>query len=175
MNPWQRLGLLVVGMVVGTGSVQAQTTLRYKFKDDDKFGYVLDQKMTMSTNVMGKDIEIKINQSMDMSWQILKVRAGGSADVKISFTGVKMAMDGPMGKIEVDSKNPKPLDDQMGRVLGQVVNTIAEMEMTFTMDSLGEIKDIKGAVRVPKGQTMDEMTLYNWDWPIEGVSGLKMT
>jgi len=40
---------------------------------------------------------------------------------------------------------------------------------------VGEIKDIKGKVRVAKGQTMDDMTLYNWDWPIEGVSGLKMS
>jgi basic membrane protein A and related proteins len=40
---------------------------------------------------------------------------------------------------------------------------------------VGEIKDIKGTVRVPKGQKMDDMALYNWDWPIEGVSGLKMT
>jgi basic membrane lipoprotein Med (substrate-binding protein (PBP1-ABC) superfamily) len=40
---------------------------------------------------------------------------------------------------------------------------------------VGEIKDIKGTVRVPKGQQMDDMALYNWDWPIEGVSGLKMT
>jgi basic membrane lipoprotein Med (substrate-binding protein (PBP1-ABC) superfamily) len=39
----------------------------------------------------------------------------------------------------------------------------------------GEIKDIKGTVRVAKGQTMDDMSLYNWSWPIEGVSGLKMT
>jgi len=39
---------------------------------------------------------------------------------------------------------------------------------------VGEIKDIKGTVRVAKGQKMDDMALYNWDWPIEGVSGLKM-
>jgi basic membrane protein A and related proteins len=40
---------------------------------------------------------------------------------------------------------------------------------------VGEIKDITGKVRVAKGQTMDDMTLYNWNWPMEGVSGLKMT
>jgi basic membrane lipoprotein Med (substrate-binding protein (PBP1-ABC) superfamily) len=36
----------------------------------------------------------------------------------------------------------------------------------------GEIKDAKGAVRVAAGQTMTEEELYNWDWSIEGVSGL---
>ncbi len=38
---------------------------------------------------------------------------------------------------------------------------------------VGEIKDIDGKVRVPKGTTMADMTLYNWDWPVEGVLGLK--
>lgn len=37
---------------------------------------------------------------------------------------------------------------------------------------VGEVKDNKGAVRVPSGKTMSEMDLYNWDWSIEGVAGL---
>ncbi len=37
----------------------------------------------------------------------------------------------------------------------------------------GEIKDASGKVRVAKGETMTDMALYGWDWPIEGVSGLR--
>lgn len=37
---------------------------------------------------------------------------------------------------------------------------------------VGEMKDAGGAVRVKAGETMDETTLYNWDWSIEGVSGI---
>jgi basic membrane protein A and related proteins len=37
----------------------------------------------------------------------------------------------------------------------------------------GEIKDTSGKVRFAKGQKLDDATLYNWDWAIEGVSGLK--
>ena len=36
----------------------------------------------------------------------------------------------------------------------------------------GEIKDAKGKVRVPAGKTMTEEELYNWNWSIEGVTGL---
>ncbi|MFN6978824.1 MAG: BMP family ABC transporter substrate-binding protein, partial [Gemmobacter sp.] len=36
----------------------------------------------------------------------------------------------------------------------------------------GEIKDVKGNIRVPAGHTMTEMELYEWNWSIEGVSGL---
>lgn len=40
---------------------------------------------------------------------------------------------------------------------------------------VGEIKDANGKVRVPKGTTMTDMQLYDWDWPMEGVSGLKVS
>ena len=36
----------------------------------------------------------------------------------------------------------------------------------------GELKDSKGAVRVKAGETMTEDQLYNWDWSVDGVSGL---
>jgi basic membrane lipoprotein Med (substrate-binding protein (PBP1-ABC) superfamily) len=38
---------------------------------------------------------------------------------------------------------------------------------------VGEIKDTDGKVRVKAGETMGLMELYNWSWPIEGVTGLK--
>ena len=38
---------------------------------------------------------------------------------------------------------------------------------------VGEIKDADGRVRVPAGKTMTDLELYGWNWPIEGVSGLR--
>ena len=38
---------------------------------------------------------------------------------------------------------------------------------------VGEIKDADGRVRVPAGTTMTDLELYGWNWPIEGVSGLR--
>ena len=37
---------------------------------------------------------------------------------------------------------------------------------------VGPIKDSTGTVRVAEGESMDEMDLYNWDWSVEGVSGV---
>jgi hypothetical protein len=36
----------------------------------------------------------------------------------------------------------------------------------------GEIRDNKGAVKVAAGHTMSETEIYNWNWPIDGISGL---
>jgi len=38
---------------------------------------------------------------------------------------------------------------------------------------VGELKDTTGKIRVVKGQTMDDMSLYDWDWAIEGITGIK--
>ncbi len=53
-------------------------------------------------------------------------------------------------------------------------DAVREKMLTGYTPFVGEIKDVKGAVRVAKGQTMTDMALYNWDWPVAGVSGLKM-
>ncbi len=37
----------------------------------------------------------------------------------------------------------------------------------------GEIRDAAGAVRVRRGESMDEAARYAWNWPVAGVSGLK--
>lgn len=37
---------------------------------------------------------------------------------------------------------------------------------------VGELRDSEGNVRVAAGEVMDEITLYHWDWSIEGVSGI---
>jgi hypothetical protein len=37
---------------------------------------------------------------------------------------------------------------------------------------VGEIRDSQGKVRVAAGKTMSDLDLYNWDWSIEGVTGL---
>lgn len=36
----------------------------------------------------------------------------------------------------------------------------------------GEMKDGSGNVKLKAGETLDDAALYNWDWSIEGVSGL---
>jgi basic membrane protein A len=37
---------------------------------------------------------------------------------------------------------------------------------------VGELKDSTGKVRVAAGQKMTDIDLYNWDWSVEGVTGL---
>jgi len=143
MKSWQKSGLLLLGMIISGSTVEAQTTLRFQFKEGDKFGYALEQKMKMSTAIGGKDIENQMDMNMNMSWQVLKANEDGSSQIKMAFTGVKMIADGPLGKVEVDSKNLKEQTDLIGKTLVPVVKALAGMEVTFTMDPTGDMKDIK--------------------------------
>jgi hypothetical protein len=104
----RRIALALLGLAAWslTAAVaSAQTTLRYKFKEGDSLKYVLEQKMTMNMNVMGNDIEIKMNQNSDMTWSIGSVDDKGNAKITIKFGRQKMSMDAPMGKIDVDTDN----------------------------------------------------------------------
>lgn len=66
--------------------------------------------------------------------------------------------------------------DAWGRTVPEAVAKQADAVRTKILAGynpfVGEIKDSKGAVRVPAGKTMSELELYHWDWSIEGVSGL---
>jgi hypothetical protein len=151
MKTWQTLAFVVAGMAIGSSPLHAQTTLRFKFKEGDKFAYALEQRMKISSSQMGKDVTVNMNQDMKMSWQVLKVDDQGRGKIKVAITEMKMSMDGPMGQLEVDSKNPKELNDPVGKVLNQVVTAISGMEMTFTADPTGDIKEVK----IPEKVTND--------------------
>jgi len=135
--------LALLAALVVAGSAPAQTTLRYKFKEGEKLDYVMDQDQKMTMSVGGQDIEMKVNMTMDMQWETKKVDADGNAQVRVSFTRAKMSMTGPMGKVEVDSKDTNEPDDPAGQIFAQVVKAIGAMDMSFTMDARGEMKDLK--------------------------------
>ncbi len=136
------LAVLLTGLAVA-GAAQAQTTLRYKYRAGEKLEYVIDQDQKMSMSVGGQDIEMKVTMVIDIDWLTESVDEQGNAKVKVKVGRVKMNLDGPTGKVEADSKEPKEADDPLGQIFGQVVKAIGGMEMTFTVDPLGEVKDSK--------------------------------
>jgi hypothetical protein len=140
---WKLLAALLASVILA-GAAQAQTTLRYKYKEGDKLEYVIDQDQKMAMSVLGQDINMTVSVVMEATYQTLKVDDKGNAKVKVTFNRVKMAMKGgPMGNIEIDSADKNEPDDPVGQILGPAVKAIAGMEMTYTVDPLGEIKDAK--------------------------------
>ena len=145
---WKLLAVALAGLTLA-GTAQAQATLRYKYKAGDRHEYVIDQDQKMTMSVNGMDIDIKVAMVIDMTWETVKVD-GSNAQVKITVGRVKMNMDGPTGKVEVDSKDKEDSDDPIAKLIGPMIKSLAGMEMTFTADGTGEMKDVKVSERTIK-------------------------
>jgi hypothetical protein len=129
--------------LLAVSAADAQTTLRYQFKDGDKLPYVMEQKMKMSMNIMGMDIETKMDMKMEMSLNVLELGKDGAAKLQFKMTAAKMAMEGMAGNFTVDSKDKDVPENEVAKVLSQVVKALGAMEMTGTMLPTGEMKDVK--------------------------------
>jgi len=133
----------LAGWSLSAAAASAQTTLRYKFKEGETLKYALEQKMKMTMNVAGNNIDMNMNQTSDLSWNIQSVDGKGSAKIAIKFGRNKMSMDSPMGKIEVDSDNVQEPDDPIGQALYKVIKGLSGLEISGTMSPTGELSDIK--------------------------------
>lgn len=110
-------------------AANAQITLRYQFKEGDKTPYVLEQKMKMTTSIMGLDVETKINVSLEMNLTVVEVAKDGAAKVQVKAGNAKVTMEG----LPIETKDLE----------GQMVKALQAMEMTATMLPTGEMKDVK--------------------------------
>jgi hypothetical protein len=135
------LGLLLATLAA---PAQAQTTLRYKFKDGDQLNYEMVQKMAMKMNVQGMEVAMDMNQTITMSWNVLTVDKDGNAKMNQKIERVRFTMEGgPIGKVEYDSKEGKAPEGPIGQVLAPIFGALAGSEIALTMDPMGHMKDIK--------------------------------
>jgi hypothetical protein len=135
---------------LAASSASAQTTLRYKFKEGETLNYVMDQKMKITMNVMGKNIDSNMTQGADMAWKIESVDKDGNATINISFGRMKMSMEMPMGKVEVDSDDANPPDEGLGKTFHDIVKAMSGMTITGKMSPRGEISDVQVPEKVAK-------------------------
>ncbi|MGA2915402.1 MAG: DUF6263 family protein [Sedimentisphaerales bacterium] len=111
-----------------------------------------EMKMTQIQNItqtmMGQEQEVNQVQEMIMGWKTLSVDANGNMDIEITYKSMKTTMDGPMGRMEFDSANPKPVDpnrpDQqmMTNMISAIAGSKFQMKMTPTAKTL-EIHGLK--------------------------------
>lgn len=135
------IGLLVT-LLAADMPAHAQTTLRYKFKPGDKLQYVLEQKIDISNSVMGRELVIKIHQTMEFSWQVKSVAANGDATMVQTFDRIRFHLEGPAGKTDYDSKNGTASSDPAGQSLGDLFTAMVGSKFGLTMNRRGEISHV---------------------------------
>jgi hypothetical protein len=136
-------GLLAMTLLLGGTAAQAQTTLRFKFREGEALKYVLDQKMKMEMKVAGKDVDMDMSQVVDLTWKINSVDNNGTAKMVQKFDRVRFSMNGPMGKVEYDSKDGKQPEGLVGQIIGPMLEAMAGAEFPLTMTTDGKVSDVK--------------------------------
>ena len=140
-----RLGFVVAALLgcLWAGNAQAQTTLRWKFKDGEKLQYSMDQKMLMKMNIQGMEVETKSTQTTDMTWAVLEVSQSGKAKMTQTMDRIRLKIDNPMFAVDYDSKEGKELEGPLGQLLGPLFNAMVGAEIAVTMNGQGESSDLK--------------------------------
>jgi hypothetical protein len=140
--------ILAIGTFVtflfATSATNAQQELRWKFEPGQKLNYNMVQDMTIGVagGPLG-DQNMKLNQVMNMIWNVVDVNSEGSAVIRQKFDRVTTKMTMPqVGVIEYDSASDQaPVG--LAAMLAPMYKALTEAEFELTMTNRGEIKDVK--------------------------------
>jgi hypothetical protein len=138
-------GLAVALVVVSAASaVGADATLRWKFRSDKPYRYVLTQGMEMSMKVQNNDVKTKMSQISNMTWNVKTVKPDGSAEMSQVIDRMQIKVEGPLGKFEIDSNKkdePPPAGPLAG--LGTMVAGLVGVPVDVTISPRGEVLSVK--------------------------------
>jgi RNA polymerase sigma factor (sigma-70 family) len=122
------------------------TTLRYKFKEGDRFNYVVEKKTETHTTAAGSDRDVMATWTYDVTWKVVGVDSSGNARMALTIDRLRYSSDnGLAGKLEFDSKKHNdPAGVPAGvRVLSAVLKAQVGAEFTCTLSPRGEVSDFK--------------------------------
>ncbi len=135
------LALLLLPIVVASPAF-GQTKLRWKFEKGKKFHYVMSQGMETSASIMDRTFDTSLNQTMDMTWNVVDVQDDGSARMTQTIDRMQITLKGPAGEAKFDSKAPGDVPPQFA-VLANLSEALVGKEIGLTMTPRGEVKDVE--------------------------------
>jgi len=141
----QALSLMVTMAVVCATSqmVQAGKTLRYQFKQGEQFVYAMDQVMDMKMNIVGQDVEMKMNQKIEMLQKVEAVDSAGVASISQKITRIRMEMTGPPGTaMKYDSAEKKKPEGLVAQI-APLFKTLTKAEFKVKMAPSGKLVEVE--------------------------------
>jgi hypothetical protein len=134
---------LACGLGGSTPGTEAAETLRWKFKTGDTLRFSIEQKSNMSVKAMGTERKSSRTHTVEVSWKVLRVDAGGEAEITQKLDHIRMHAEmPPLMPFDFDSAATKA--DQPGfEAETRQLRAQVGAEFTFKMKATGEITDIK--------------------------------
>jgi Family of unknown function (DUF6263)/Wolframin C-terminal OB-fold domain len=90
----------------------------------------------------GQNMETKMRQEMDMTWNVQEVKPDGNAVIRQKFDRVKMKMESPYGGFEFDSQSEQA-PAGLAAMIAPMYKAMTEGEFIITMSNRGEVMDVK--------------------------------
>ncbi len=165
MRGFPRVVLFLVCAATLTATAAfAGETIRYKFTPGQKLDYKMVQETEQVASLPGQTITTIINQDTNMQWLIEEVNEDGTAIIKQSIDGMRLAMKGPIGSFSYDSNSDEEVSGPVASMIKPILDSLKGAQFTVTMSSRGEIENIEvpdGVIqamkKVPNAQMMGEM------------------
>jgi hypothetical protein len=143
--------VLTLCVSAAAGPAHAQdSALQYRWKQGDVLVYRTSLKTTSKvTGVPGRG-DVALDQTMSQRIRLLAAAVGADGSVTLHQTteAVSVEMETPMGKVGYDSADPKSMESEEARTLGQVFGGIVGTTISITMSSNGSIQRIDGVQKV---------------------------
>lgn len=137
--------VLVLSAVV-CSAAQDKVDLKLRLKAGEKHEMKMTQNQNIAQTMNGMEQKMTHTQEMVMGFDCLSVDANGVMDIEITYKSMKMIMEGPMGRMEFDSANPKPIDpnrpDQ--QMMAAMVSAMAGSKLQMKMTPTAKTSDIRG-------------------------------
>lgn len=139
------------GLVGWTPGTEAAETLRWKFKAGDTLRFSVEQKLNMTMKGMGIERKSTRTQTVEVSWKVLRVDAGGEAEITHRVDRVRLRAEmPPLMPFDFDSAAPKAVQPGFEAEARQL-QALVGAEYTFKMKPTGEIGDIRLSEQILKG------------------------
>jgi hypothetical protein len=131
-------------VVAAVSAAAAEAPLRWKFTKGEVIDYVMLRGVEGKMNLMGADINFKMNLTFDVNWKVESVASDGTGQLELVVERVQVAMDSPLGgSLTYDSKQPGELTGPAAAMMGPVIKGMLGQPFHFKISPLGAVSDIE--------------------------------
>ena len=135
---------LVAVVVLCAGSLaQAQTTLRYQFKEGEKLSYLVEIKTLDKTTVAGSPMTSETTERLDLGWHVATMSTEGNARVTQTLERFRFQAESSAFTYRFDSQEGRIPGGPLGEKLGVLHKALVGAELSMTISPRGEIDAVK--------------------------------
>ncbi len=137
-----RAGFTAALVLAAVSPAQAQTLLRWQFKEGQVFRYEFGQRNEIKVKAEGQEVTSKNDLTVNLTWTVKSVTPDGTADIVMKMDRVRAAVEAGPQKIQYDSKADKP-DEGAAKVFHDIYSVAIGPDFKLKINSRGEVLESK--------------------------------